>query len=196
MDEHIIFLTSQEQHLTLLHDLARTTARRLLLVFPEDLDRSRASLLLRLIRQQAGELALSLRVISADRQTRLLAEQIGFTTAATLDEARGLAPGRAPTSRPHAGPSSTPSPFPPLQPLEHSQPAPDPLAPANPPGQPVPSEHRPLPAQKLPTAISGRSSQYLERLLRDGYLPNPSAIPSLEEEAQKPSAKKRASVPG
>lgn len=155
MEEQVLFFTSQGKSLRLLRQMARTPARHLILVLPESLGRLQVNLFLRLVRRQRARQAGALTVVSSNRQARILAEQMGFASAATLDEARDLLPVRtAPARRRERlalAPASTTS-----------------LAATTSPPE--------------PSSISPHA--HLEHLLREGYLPNPAALPSLEEEAE------------
>ncbi|HEY7128007.1 MAG TPA: hypothetical protein VH540_29025 [Ktedonobacterales bacterium] len=171
MEEQVLFFTSQGKSLRLLQQMARSSARHLILVLPEDLGRLQVNLFLRLVRRQNAGQARALTVVSGNRQARLLAEQIGFASAATLDEARGLLPGHAPTTRRPSRQPLAPAVFPRLQPLGTA---------ASPPALPT----SPGSKTSLPHPASVGPHAHLEHLLREGYLSNPAAIPSLEEEAQ------------
>lgn len=183
MEEHILFFTSEQDCLRQLQQIAPASAGHLLLVLPEGLGRLRVNLFLRLVRRQIAGLALSLTVVSANRQARILAGQIGFASAATLDEALGVAPGASFTSRRRARQSLTPVSFPTLQPLGASEPAPGLPQPTLPAASAATPASPATPAFTFPT-LAGPGA-HLERLLREGHLPNPAAIPSLEEEAQR-----------
>src|SRR5690242_946493 len=98
---------------------------------------------------------------------------MGFITAATLDDARGLAPGHAPTARRRLKQPPIPLAFPALPSAPSASPTPD---------QPDTAAPDAAPLAEAP----GRDADDtpLEELLREGRLSNPGAIPSLEEEAQ------------
>lgn len=189
MEEHILFFTTEQESLRQLQQIAPVSAGHLLLVLPEGMDRLRVSLFLRLVRRQIAGLALSLTVVSGNRQARILAEQIGFASALTLDDARGLLPGAARTSRHHAHHSLTPATFPTLQPLGTGEPPSNLPRPTQPDACTPPPPAAP-PASTFPTPTA--PGAYLERLLREGHLPNPAAIPSLEEEAQRAAQEEEA----
>jgi hypothetical protein len=183
MEEQIIFFTSPGQSLRLLQQMTHTSARHLLLVLPEQMSRLQVNLFLRLVRRQIAGQALLLTVVTSNRQARILAEQMGFASAATLDEAHGLAPGQAPTARHRSRHPLAPSAFPTLQPMRSSDPAhtlPQPALPTS-----TASTTAPLPTPANPDTQPGH-------LLREGYLPNPAAIPSLEEEAQRAAREEEA----
>jgi hypothetical protein len=177
MEEQIIFFTSTAQSLRLLRQIVHTFACQLILVLPETMGRLQVSLFLRLIRRQTTGQPLILTIVSSNPQARILAEQIGFASAATLDEARGLMPDHAPTARRHSPQPPTPAAFPTLQPQQPN----GPTSALSQPASPTTTASAPPPT--LPTPAD--STTDLSHLLREGYLPNPAAIPSLEEEAQR-----------
>jgi hypothetical protein len=155
--------------------LAGSGTRHLLLVLPTSLGKQQLGPLLRLVRQQLAGRAPSLCIVSESLLARLLAEQLGFASAATLDEARGLLPGQDPTTSRRPRQPLTPMAFPALQRAGSSA-----SLPAHP-GFPQPDPPASQPAMRHTT----RPTAHLEQLLQAGYLPNPAASPSLEEEAQR-----------
>ncbi len=172
MEEQVLFFTSQGKSLRLLQQMARGGTRHLILVFPEDLGRLQMNLFLRLVRRRIAGQAHPLTVVSGNRQARILAEQLGFASAVTLDEARGVLPGKTPTPSRSSRQSLTSATFPRLPALGTD------ASPSAPPASPASAA-----APSLPASIGPNT--HLEHLLRGGYLPNPAAIPSLEEEAQR-----------
>ncbi len=180
--EQVIFLHADEDSEETLSQLQHSLAQRLVLVAPAQMDRLRLSLLLRLARRQIIAQAGQLCVVSEDRLARLLAARMGFSVAATLDEYRGLTPGLRSSSRRYArrpptrsAPSVFPSPgavTPSLRPSEREASASGSQGPR-------------------PNVIREKPGANLAQMLEDGYLPNPAAIPGLEEEEERAAREER-----
>ncbi len=174
--EQVIFLHVDEEREETLSQMQRSTAQRLVLVAPARMDRLRLSLLLRLARRSLIAQAKEVCLVSEDRLARLLAERMGFAVAATLDEYRGLTPGQDSPTRKRASRPAARRAFPPSRP-----PAAAPAAPASPrPGAPAFS----APAETT-AAQPEKPGANLDKMLVDGYLPNPAATPDLEEEQER-----------
>jgi hypothetical protein len=171
--EQVIFLHADEEHQETLSQMQRSQAQRLVLVAPAQIDHLRLSLLLRLARRSSS--AQQLYLVSEDRLARMLAQRMGFAVAATLDEYRGLVPGsgsalRKRPSRPPARPA---------------------LAAPRLPDAVLTSARSRLSEAPLPgtpdqpsAALPEKPRANLEKLLVDGSLPNPAAMPDLEEEEE------------
>jgi hypothetical protein len=171
--EQVIFLHANEDSEEALSQIQHSLAQRLVLVAPAHMDRLHLSLLLRLARRYTIAQARSLCLVSEDHLAQMLATRMGFATASTLDEYRGLKPGPLSARKPaHRSTTRLSASRPPIEASD----APGPLwreaAPSALWGQP-PAVHR------------ERPNANLERLLEDGYLPNPAATPDLEEEEER-----------
>ena len=95
--EQVIFLHTDEESEETLSQIQKSLAQRLVLVAPAQMDRLHLSLLLRLARRYTIAQAKQLCVVSEDRLAQMLATRMGFAVASTLDEYRGLEPGRSPS---------------------------------------------------------------------------------------------------
>lgn len=174
--EQVIFLHAHEDSEEALRQIRRSLSQRLVLVVPAQMDRLRLSLLLRLARRSIVVEAKQLCVVSEDRLARLLAIRMGFSAATSLDEYHGLTPRpgssfRRRRSRPQSlqprpiadTPAAAPAPSGALWPI-------------------VPLSDSP---EQRPVSPGERPGANLEKMLIDGYLPNPAATPDLEEEAER-----------
>ncbi len=162
MEQILFFHRDKERNDQVLSQALRTLAQRLVLVVPLSADRQRLSMLLRLIRRSASQRTQQLYLVSEDYLLRILAERMGYSVAATLDAYRGLKPGNARSTRKPA--RQTPA---------------SPSFPATRPAPNLFSEQQQAPAR------AQKPGAQLEAILVDGYLPNPGAIPSLEEEEER-----------
>ncbi|HEY7349614.1 MAG TPA: hypothetical protein VH599_14965 [Ktedonobacterales bacterium] len=174
--EQVIFLHADEDNEDALSQIQQSLAQRLILVAPIQMDRLRLSLLLRLARRQVIAQARQLYLISEDRLAQMLATRLGYRVASTLDEYRGLTPHPSSSFRKYPRQAA------PILPLAGSRPpTPPPAWPRTLPSEAAlvdPSEPPPPPQRKKPSAN-------LEKMLEDGYLPNPAAIPDLDEEEER-----------
>src|SRR5579885_2411613 len=161
MEQILFFHRDKERNDQVLSQALHTLAQRLVLVVPLSTDRQRLSMLLRLIRRSASQRAQQLYLVSEDYLLRILAERMGYSVAATLDAYRGLKPGNAPSTR---------------KPARQT-----PASPSFPATRPAPNVFS---GQRTPARTQKPGAQ-LEAILVDGYLPNPGAIPSLEEEEER-----------
>ncbi|HLV99817.1 MAG TPA: hypothetical protein VKT82_14190 [Ktedonobacterales bacterium] len=170
--EQVIFLHADEEGEETLNQMQHSLAQRLVLVAPAHMDRLRLSLLLRLARRYLIAQAKEVYLVSEDRLAQMLAARMGFAVAATLDEYRGLTPGPATHSRKRTTRPSARLVFPP----------------APPPASAAPSQQEtaaPSLAGGQTAAPPEKPAANLEKMLVDGYLPNPAATPDLEEEAER-----------
>jgi hypothetical protein len=161
--EHIIFLHSDRESDQVLSQAQHSLAQRLVLVILTPTDRPRLSILLRLIRRLASQRAQQLYLVSEDHLLRILAEHMGYGVAITLDAYRGLTPGKAALSRKTVQRTSAAPSFPSARPAPHL------------------SGQRPLST----LTRTQKPGVRLDAVLVDGYLPNPGAMPSLEEEEER-----------
>ncbi len=168
MEQILFFHRDKERNDQVLSQALHTLAQRLVLVVPLSTDRQRLSMLLRLIRRSASQRAQQLYLVSEDYLLRILAERMGYSVAATLDAYRGLKPGNAPSTR---------------KPARQT-----PASPSFPATRPAPNVFS---GQRTPARTQKPGAQ-LEAILVDGYLPNPGAIPSLEEEEERAERAERA----
>jgi hypothetical protein len=206
--EHIIFLHADEEDEATLSQIQHSQAQRLVLVIPTQINRLRASILLRLARRYTNA-HKQLSVASEDRLIRQLAERMGYNVAATLDLYHGLEPGCISPSvqcfqQLHALPASTLSRM-----AGHATAPSGPLwregtqrgvvsSPATfaedrhkSEGEEIGSlsEQQKRPATATPLVQpfqedADKTGANLEAILVDGYLPNPAAMPGLEEEEE------------
>jgi hypothetical protein len=206
--EQVIFLHTDDEPWAVLHHVQQSTAQHLILVLPLSLDRLRLSMLLRLIRRSTALQGQQLSVVSEDLLVRMLAERMGCTVSATLDEHDGLAPGRVSPGRKRAlrgrkilwfasrtqhhlaQTQSAPKPEPPAKALSTSSD----LSPRERPYEYKPAEEPPG-QRRRPLSVGSQASDSqgtagkpranLEAILVDGYLPNPAATPGLDEEEER-----------
>jgi hypothetical protein len=183
--EQVIFLHADEDSEATLSQMQRSLAQRLVLVAPAQMDRLRLSLLLRLARRYIGARAKYLCVISEDPLAQLLAKRMGFTVASTLDEYRGLAPRPGPSSGLRYRPVQTRPAQPTPRPSIGEEPSPSGPLPAVPTSGAPGIRQAPAAPASAPTGTRPeKPSANLEKMLEDGYLPNPAATPDLEEEEE------------
>ncbi len=152
--EQVIYLHPDADGGEALGLIRQSPAQRQVLVAPAQMDRLRLNMLLRLARRGAISQTKQLTVVSEDRRVRALAERMGYRVASNLDEYYGLKPASLFTSQ-----------------QDQQQAAP--LRAISPPAQ-----------QVSPPATHQKPSANLEKMLVDGYLPNPAATPDLEEEEE------------
>lgn len=173
--EQVIFLHADEESEETLSQIQKSLAQRLVLVAPAQMDRLHLSLLLRLARRYTIAQTKHLCVVSEDRLAQMLATRMSFAVASTLDEYRGLAPGRSPSFSKRRRRSPTPS-----QTLDPDQPEEQSDLSA-----PLRAEAPRPSAPREPSAVlPEKPVANLKVMLVDGYLPNPAAFPDLEEEAE------------
>ena len=216
--EHIIFLHVDDEAWAVLHQAQQSTAQHLVLVVPPPLDQLRLTLLLRLIRRHTALQEQHLSIVSEDQPVRLLAERMGCTVAATLDEYHELAPSRTAslTNRrrpgintrlfaPRAGRHEAKSTPVPQQEQSEKVLSASPLVPSyekqqrdeqaegvpHQPRRPTPSASQTSTFQRT-TVKPGTN---LDAILVDGYLPNPATIPGLDEEDERPAGEETQHVP-
>ncbi len=173
--EQVIFLHAHEDSEEALRQIRGSLSQRLVLVIPTQMDRMRLSLLLRLARRSIVIEAKQLCVVSEDRLAQVLAIRMGFSAAASLDEYHGLAPRPGPSFRRRRSRPRT------LQP----RPMPDTAEAPAPSGLLWPIVPLPDASEQRPVSSGERPGANLEKMLVDGYLPNPAATPDLEEEAER-----------
>ena len=180
--EQVIFLHTDEESEETLSQIQKSLAQRLVLVAPAQMDRLHLSLVLRLARRYTIAQAKQLCVVSEDRLAQMLATRMGFAVASTLDEYRGLAPGRSPSfSKRRRRSPARPQPPGPDQPKEEPD-ASDLLR----------GETPRLSAPQAPSALPPeKPGANLKVMLVDGYLANPAALPDLEEEAEQAEREER-----
>ncbi len=206
--EQVIFLHSDEEIWAMLDQVQQSTAQHLILVLPLSLDQLRLSMLLRLVRRSIALQGKQLSIVSEDRLVRVLAERMGCTVAATLDEHDGLAPGRVPslTKRAWRGRKMLWFASRARRHTDKAQTAPQQEQPEKavslsldlPPGdaqqQRRQAEETSGQQKRQPLTgsqgshsrgTSGKPSANLDAILVDGYLPNPAATPGLDEEEER-----------
>jgi hypothetical protein len=174
--EQVIFLHPDEESEETLSQMQCSLAQRLVLVAPTHIDRLRLSLLLRLARRYLIAQAKEVYLVSEDRLAQRLAARMGFAVASTLDEYRGLIPGPASPSRKRPNRPSAQQVFPPSRP-----PA---AAPASANASRADASTARSSSGQI-TALPEKPGANLEKMLVDGYLPNPAATPDLDEEAER-----------
>lgn len=153
--EQVIFLHLDTDGREALGQIQHSPAQRLVLVAPTQMDRLRLNMLLRLARRATFAQVKQLSVVSENRLIRALAGRMGYLVASSLDEYHSLRPDTVFSTR-----------------QDQQQAAPLRTLPS-----PTP--------QVLPSADRQKPAANLERMLVDGYLPNPAATPGLEEEEER-----------